>query len=90
MQLFIAFVATAVIFLVLDLIWLGIIALLVYAPIVVINSGITNYGLVFSTLMYVFQYVESVVMLLVFSVILITFIVDLTYALIDPRLRRRA
>ena len=44
-------------------IWLGIIALLVYAPIVVINSGITNYGLVFSTLMYVFQYVESVVML---------------------------
>ena len=34
--------------------------------------------------------VESVVMLLVFSVILITFIVDLTYALIDPRLRRRA
>ncbi|KAA3659474.1 MAG: hypothetical protein DWQ04_22205 [Chloroflexi bacterium] len=47
-------------------IWLGIIALLVYAPIVVINSGITNYGLVFSTLMYVFQYVESVVMLPLF------------------------
>jgi ABC-type multidrug transport system fused ATPase/permease subunit len=45
------------------LIWLGIIALLVYAPIVVINSGITNYGLVFSTLMYVFQYIESVVIL---------------------------
>ncbi len=34
--------------------------------------------------------VESVVMLLVFSVILITFVIDLTYALIDPRLRRRA
>ncbi|MDT0684246.1 ABC transporter permease [Roseicyclus sp. F158] len=34
--------------------------------------------------------VESVVMLLVFSVILVTFAVDLAYALADPRLRRRA
>ena len=34
--------------------------------------------------------VESVVMLLVFAVILVTFIVDITYALVDPRLRRRA
>lgn len=34
--------------------------------------------------------VESVVMLLVFSVILVTFLVDLAYAAIDPRLRRRA
>ncbi|MCC5989300.1 MAG: ABC transporter permease [Pararhodobacter sp.] len=34
--------------------------------------------------------VESVVMLLVFAVILVTFIVDLTYAAADPRLRRRA
>jgi peptide/nickel transport system permease protein len=33
--------------------------------------------------------VESVTMLLVFSVILVTFLVDLGYALIDPRLRRR-
>lgn len=33
--------------------------------------------------------VESVVMLLVFAVILVTFLVDITYALIDPRLRRR-
>jgi peptide/nickel transport system permease protein len=32
--------------------------------------------------------VESVVMLLVFSVILVTFLVDLAYAAIDPRLRR--
>ena len=32
--------------------------------------------------------VESVVMLLVFAVILVTFLVDLAYALIDPRLRR--
>lgn len=34
--------------------------------------------------------VESVVMLMVFAVILVTFIVDLAYAAIDPRLRRRA
>ncbi|AHM04062.1 Dipeptide transport system permease protein DppB [Roseibacterium elongatum DSM 19469] len=33
--------------------------------------------------------VESVTMLLVFSVILVTFLVDITYALVDPRLRRR-
>ena len=32
--------------------------------------------------------VESVVMLLVFAVILVTFLVDLAYALVDPRLRR--
>ncbi|MCK8465023.1 ABC transporter permease [Aliiroseovarius sp. S1339] len=34
--------------------------------------------------------VESVVMLLVFAVILVTFLVDIAYALVDPRLRRRA
>lgn len=34
--------------------------------------------------------VESVVMLLVFAVILVTFIVDVTYALVDTRLRTRA
>jgi peptide/nickel transport system permease protein len=33
--------------------------------------------------------VESVVMLLVFSVILVNFLVDLAYALVDPRLRSR-
>ena len=33
--------------------------------------------------------VESVVMLLVFSVILVNFLVDLTYAAVDPRLRSR-
>jgi peptide/nickel transport system permease protein len=33
--------------------------------------------------------VESVVMLLVFAVILVTFVVDLAYAVVDPRLRRR-
>ncbi|SFQ45826.1 peptide/nickel transport system permease protein [Roseivivax halotolerans] len=34
--------------------------------------------------------VESVVMLLVFAVILVTFLTDLAYAAVDPRLRRRA
>ncbi|TCO74200.1 ABC transporter permease [Rhodovulum euryhalinum] len=33
--------------------------------------------------------VESVVMLLVFAVIVVTFVVDLAYAAVDPRLRRR-
>ncbi len=33
--------------------------------------------------------VESVTMLLVFAVIMVTFLVDLAYALIDPRLRQR-
>lgn len=33
--------------------------------------------------------VESVVMLLVFAVVLVTFLVDLTYAWVDPRLRQR-
>lgn len=32
--------------------------------------------------------VKSVVMLLVFAVVLVTFVVDVTYALVDPRLRR--
>ena len=34
--------------------------------------------------------VKSVVMLLVFAVILVTFLVDVTYALVDPRLRQDA
>ena len=34
--------------------------------------------------------VESVVMLLVFAVVILTFIVDLTYAAVDPRLRERS
>lgn len=33
--------------------------------------------------------VESVVMILVFAVILVTFVVDLAYAWVDPRLRKR-
>ncbi|MDO9526245.1 MAG: ABC transporter permease, partial [Gemmobacter sp.] len=31
----------------------------------------------------------SVVMLLVFAVIMVNFVVDLTYAIVDPRLRSR-
>ncbi|GGB16160.1 ABC transporter permease [Allosediminivita pacifica] len=34
--------------------------------------------------------VESVVMLLVFAVIMVNFLTDLAYAIVDPRLRRRA
>ena len=33
--------------------------------------------------------VESLVMLLVFAVILVTFLVDIAYAAVDPRLRKR-
>lgn len=45
------------------LIWLGIIALFVYAPVAVIDDGVTDYGRVFAVLMYVFQFVESVITL---------------------------
>ena len=31
---------------------------------------------------------QSVVMILVFAVIVVTFLVDLAYAVVDPRLRR--
>jgi peptide/nickel transport system permease protein len=34
--------------------------------------------------------VESVVMLLVFTVIMVNFAVDITYAIVDPRLRRKS
>ncbi len=34
--------------------------------------------------------VQSVVMLLVFAVIVVTFVVDVAYAVVDPRLRRRS
>ena len=34
--------------------------------------------------------VESVVMLLVFAVVLVNFAVDIAYAVVDPRLRRRS
>ena len=46
--------------------WIGIIALLVYSPLVVIGSGVSDFGLVFSILMYVFQYIRSIVNLPLF------------------------
>lgn len=45
------------------IIWLGIIGLLAYAPIAVVQSGVTNYGLIFSILIYVFQYIEGIITL---------------------------
>lgn len=48
------------------IIWLGIIALLTFSTIVTVQAGVSNYGQVFSILTYVFQYVESVVMLPLF------------------------
>ncbi|MEM9563325.1 MAG: ABC transporter six-transmembrane domain-containing protein [Actinomycetota bacterium] len=39
-------------------VWLGIIALLLYTPIAVVVPGETEYGFAFSVLVYVFQYVE--------------------------------
>lgn len=42
-------------------IWLGVIALFLYTPITVIGSGVLSYGLVFSVLMYVFDYIDAIV-----------------------------
>lgn len=47
-------------------IWLGVIALLIYAPIQVIQPGTTEYGFAFSTIIYVFQYIEALVALPIF------------------------
>jgi ABC-type transport system involved in cytochrome bd biosynthesis fused ATPase/permease subunit len=44
-------------------IWTGVIALLVYAPIRVIEPGATEYGYAFAAILYVFQFVEAVVAL---------------------------
>ncbi len=41
--------------------FLGVIALLVFTPLVVVDSGVLKYGMVFSILMYVLSYVESLV-----------------------------
>ena len=48
------------------MIWLGVIALLTYAPIQVIEPGQTEYGFAFATILYVFQYVEALVALPLF------------------------
>jgi len=44
-----------------SVLWLGVIGLFVYSPVTLIESGQLSYGLVFSALMYVFQYTESLV-----------------------------
>jgi len=51
--------------------WIVVIALFIYAPITVIESGVVKYGLVFSILMYVFDYVDKVVTLPVYIQMLI-------------------
>lgn len=43
------------------IIWVGVIALLAYTPVTVIESGVAKYGLVFAILMYVFDYIEKLV-----------------------------
>lgn len=47
-------------------IWLGIIALFIYSPIAIIKSGTLDYGLIFSALIYVFEFIEQLVMFPVF------------------------
>ena len=42
-------------------IWVGVIAVLIYTPITVIGAGVLSYGLVFSIIMYVFDYTGSIV-----------------------------
>ena len=44
-----------------SLIWLLLIFLLCFSVFIVINDGITTYGTVFSIIMYVFNYIESVI-----------------------------
>ncbi len=44
-----------------SVVWIGIIGLLIVAPILVIEPGVTEYGFAFSTLLYVFTYIESAI-----------------------------
>ena len=48
------------------IVYLGVVALLVYSPIVLVDGSDIEYGAVLSALMYVLQYVEAVVMLPLF------------------------
>ena len=43
------------------IIWISIIVLFVYTPIAVIEGGVSKYGLIFSTFMYVFDYTDKIV-----------------------------
>ena len=40
-------------------VWSGVIALFIFTPLIVIKDGMLTYGLVFSILMYVFDYIEK-------------------------------
>ena len=42
-------------------IWAAVIAVFIYTPITVISAGALSYGLVFSIIMYVFDYIGSIV-----------------------------
>ncbi len=48
------------------MIWLAVVALFVFAPYSAVNSDVVNYGLVFSLLMYVFDYIEKITTLPLF------------------------
>ncbi len=41
------------------LIWLGVVALFAYSPVAAIGQGELNYGLIFSLMMYVFEFIEK-------------------------------
>lgn len=45
------------------IVWFGVIMLLIYTPVQVVGEGVLSYGLVFSILMYVFDYIERLVTL---------------------------
>ena len=42
-------------------IWIGAIALFVYTPVTVVNSGVVNYGQIISILLYVFELIDKAV-----------------------------
>jgi len=46
-----------------SIVWIGMIILLLYAIVAAVDSGITAYGTIFSILVYVFEYIESVISL---------------------------
>lgn len=45
------------------IIWCGVIALFIFTPLTVINDGVLKYGLIFSILMYVFDFIEKLVLM---------------------------
>lgn len=49
-----------------SVIWVGVIALLIYAPVAIIEPGETEYGFAFSAVVYVFQYIEAIAVLPLF------------------------